>query len=366
MRMPTPARVWVSLLLICAGIVLFPAYRHWFATRTWVALDTPISLAPGHVRTGDFCVNIHTIFRFQIDLPGYDDEYWRYPDCEDYKVIQTRWWLSSEGRVTSTWEDFWDNHWAGLPHGPVSGSYLGAFESSPGRYDLDVEIAPGASCLQRFHPHLRVYADDSDYAGGGWIFATAFLASCLLAGAGGGLLLVSWTAPIPARISRGESLAIFETLRARRESARRRPLLMGPASVLPTVAYFYATTFFVLFLAMAPFQLSRSSRSAGIPARLLRAEVTRASFDQPATGLLVYVDRSGRLYLNSKPVTPRELQRTLEGEFALRADWSVYVEGDPNVTYQTVVGAMDLVRTAHGKVIILTPAMRSEAEAARH
>jgi biopolymer transport protein ExbD len=366
MRMPTPARVWVSLLLICAGIVLFPAYRHWFATRTWVALDTPISLAPGHVRTGDFYVNIHTIFRFQIDLPGYDDEYWRYPDCEDYKVIQTRWWLSREGRVTSTWEDFWDNHSPGVPHGPVSGSYLGAFEGSPGRYDLDVEIAPGASCLQRLHPRLRVYADDSDYAGDGWIFAAALLASCLPVGAGGGLLLISWTAPIPARISSGESLAIFNTLRARRESSRRKCCWMGPASILPTVAYFYATTFFLLVLVVAPYQLSRFSQSHGIPARLLRADIIQASMDQPTKGLLVYVDRNGDLYLNSKRATPEELESALEKEFAFRADWSVYVEADPDVAYRTVVQAMDLVRSAHGKVMLLTPATRAETEAARH
>jgi biopolymer transport protein ExbD len=364
MRMPTPARVWVSGFLICAGVVLFPAYHHWFATRTWAPVDIPISLAPGHVKTGDFHINLHTVFHFEIDLKGYDD-YRQYPDCQDYKVIQTRWWLSRNRRVVTTWEDFWNNHWAGVPHGPVSGSYLGAFESSAGRYDLDVEFAPGASCLQRFHPRLRIYADDTDYAGSGWIFAAALLTSCLLVGVGGGFLLASSTRSFPANVSRGESLAIFGTLRARRESSRRKLLLMGRASILPTVAYVYAATFFLLFLVMAPFRLARSLRSEGIPARLLRTDVMRASIDQP-TGLLVYVDRRERLYLDSKLMTPGELQRALETDFALRADWSVYVEGDPDVAYQTVVRAMDLVRNAHGKVILLTPAMRAEAEAARH
>ncbi len=364
--MPTTARVWVSAFLICAGIVVFPAYHHWFATRTWVAMDTPISLAPGHVKTRDFYINLHTVFRFQIDLTGYDDDYWRYPACKDYEVIQTRWWLSHDGRVTSTWEDSWDNHWAGVPHGPVSGSYLGAFESSPGRYDLDVEFASDASCLQRFHPHLRVYADDTDYAGGGWIFATALLTCCLLTGAGIGLLLASWAAPRPAKLSCGESLAVFDTLCVRRESLRRRPTLMSPSSILPTVGYLYATTCLLIFLVIAPLQLSRFFRSHGIPARVLRSDVMmQASREQQTTGLLVYVDRNGSLYLNSKQVTATELPRALEEGFARRADWSVYVEGDPNLAYRTVVGAMDLVRSAHGKVIMLTPGIRADVAAAR-
>ena len=363
MRMPTPTRVWVSAFLVCAGIVLFLAYRHWFATRTWVAVDTPISLAPGHVRIGDFHVNQRATYGVVIQFQEY--EYWRHPECQDYQVLQTRWWLSRGGRVTSTWKDSWNNS-EGAPDSPLGGSYLGAFDGDRGRYDLDVEIAPGAGCLQQFHPRLRVYADDTDYAGGGWVFATVFLASWLLVGAGGGLLLVGWAAPFPVDVSRGESLAIFDTLRARRVSSRRKLLLMGPASILPTVAYLYATTFFLLFLVVAPLQLSRFARSRGIPARLLRADVIQASMDQSTTGLLVFMDRSGNLYLNSKRETAAQLERALEKEFGLRADWSVYVEADPDLPYQTVVQAMDMVRTAHGKVIILTPATRAETEAARH
>jgi biopolymer transport protein ExbD len=363
MRMPTPARVWVSLFLICAGIVLFPTYRHWFATRTWVAVDTPISLARGHVRVDNFSVDLNAVFYLEIKLKGYD---YYDPACQEYEVIQTRWWLSRDGRVTSTSKDFWNSHGVAIADSLMSGPDLGAFNGATGRYNLDLEFASDAGCLQRFHPHLRVYADDTDYAGGGWIFATVLLASWLLVGAGGGLLLVSWTTPLPVEVSRGESLAIFDTLLlARRDSSRRRLLLMGPASTLPTVAYFYATTFFLLVLVVAPFQLGRFPRSHGIPARLLRADVIQATMDQPTTGLLVYVDQNERLYLNSKPIAPKELRRALEKEFALRADWSVYVEADPDVAYRTVVQAMDLVRSAHGKVIILTPRTRAEAEAVR-
>ena len=182
MRMPTAARVWISAFLICVGLVLFPAYHHWFATRTWTPVDIPISLAPGHVKTGDFHVNVHAVYYVGIDFQGYNS--WQHPNCQDDQVLQTRWWLWRDGRVTATWEDSWGNHWNGVPDGPVESPYLGVFDGSPGRYNLDVEVASDASCLQRFHPRLRVHADDSDYAANGSINAIALLASVALVGGG--------------------------------------------------------------------------------------------------------------------------------------------------------------------------------------
>jgi len=361
MRMPTPARVWVSASLICVGLVLFPTYHHWLATRTWEPVKIPVSLAPGHLRTADFNVNLRRVFYFQIET-----EYSYDPDCQDYKVLQTRWWLSHDGQLVETWEGFWNNHWAGVAHGPVTGSYLGAFEGGPGRYSLDVEIAPGASCLQKYHPRLRVYADDTDYANGGWVFETTLFVSCLLVAVGAGFLGVSFAASPAIEVPRGESLAIFETLRVQREASRRKLALMSPGAIFPSLGYVYAVTCLVLFFSAAPFQMVKLLRSDGISARVLRRDMIEATMGEPSAGLLVYVDAAGKLYFDSEQVTPAELERALSDEFARRADWSVYVEGDPNATYQAVIDAADLVRAANGRVILLTPGMRAEAEAARH
>jgi biopolymer transport protein ExbD len=361
MRVPTAARIWVSVSLLCAGIMLFPAFNHWVVTRTWVAVNMPISLKAGHVKADNFYVNVSTVYHIEIELEGY--EYWRYPDCQDYKVIQSRWWLSRNGSVSATWKDHWDRYWDLGPDDPMSGVYLGAFRSSTGRYNLDVEILSDSTCLQPFHPRLRVYADNSDFAHGGWIRATALLVSWALVGISVAFLLVSSVAPVQTQVTHGKRFAIFDKLRAERESARRKLALMGPASILPNIGYAYGLTYLIVFLAFAPFILGKFMSSRGIPARLLRPGVIQVSTDRQTTGLLVYVDRRGSLYLNSKPVTGEGLPRALEDEFARRADWSVYVEGDPDVQYQAVVQAMDLVRSAQGKVIMLTPNMRAEAQA---
>jgi biopolymer transport protein ExbD len=351
--MPTARRISGGVLLLCAGIVLFPAYRHWVATRTWVAVDRPISLAPGHVKTGNFHVNVSTVYDMNIGLTGYD--YWRYPNCQDYEVLETHWWLSRNGRVVATWKEYWGDFYR-------KGTYLGEFDSNSGPYSLDVEILSGASCLQAFHPRLLIYADNEDYVRGGSIYAMAQLVSCGLIGISLGFLAVSFFgAAAQPQVTQGETLAIFRQLRTERESARRKLLLMERASMLPTIGYFYALTFSVLFLIVGAFSGNRP-RSYGIPVRVLPPGMIQSSTDR-TTGLLVYVDRAGNLYLNSKRIKAEDLPRALEAEFALRPDSSVYVDGDSDVEYADVVHAMDLVRSAGGTVILLTPKMRAEADA---
>jgi len=170
--------------------------------------------------------------------------------------------------------------------------------------------------------------------------------------------------PSQVHATRGESLGIFDRLRTDGESARLKLTLMSPSSATANTGYAWGLACFCIFLGIAPLILSRTQRGDGIPVRVLAPGVLRSDTDRTTTGLLVYVARSGKLYLNSKPVTEKELPGALEHAFALRADWSVYVEGDPELPYAAVVRAMDQIRSAGGKVIMLTPGMRAEAQSA--
>ena len=359
MRLPTAPRIWFSLCLIGAGLILFPAYKHWVSTRTWVVVDMPISLAPGHIKSGNFPINISTDYHIGIQLQGHD---WRYPDCLDYEIIQTRWWLFRDGHVTYRWVDFWANYFNETSDSPARGSYLGTFQSGHGFYNLDIEMVSDATCLQPYHPHLRVYADDDDYVRGGFVYEMALFGSFALIGIAVAFLLISSLVPLETKIRHGDSLAIFHTLVLNHEPTRRKLLLMGPASTLPTIGYVYALTCLILFLVNAPFYLADWRQNYGLRARTLLPGIIQPNTDQE-TGLLVYVDQHGGMYLNSKPIAAEQLQHALEVELSRRPDWSVYVEGDLNVEYQAVIRAMDLVRSAHGEVIMLTPKMRAEGQA---
>src|SRR5271157_6354206 len=110
MRMSSRPRLWLSAILLCGGLVLFPAYKHWVETRTWDVVNVPISLAPGHIRTGSFYINFREEFHINVELTGYD--YWRHPECREYEKIKTQWRLTRNGRLRFTSRDCWGNFWA--------------------------------------------------------------------------------------------------------------------------------------------------------------------------------------------------------------------------------------------------------------
>jgi hypothetical protein len=67
--MAAPARVvaGIAIILILLGITLPAGYQHWFSTRTFVALDTPVALHPGHIKTQDFEINLEGWYEIWIN-----------------------------------------------------------------------------------------------------------------------------------------------------------------------------------------------------------------------------------------------------------------------------------------------------------
>ena len=79
------------------------------------------------------------------------------------------------------------------------------------------------------------------------------------------------------------------------------------------------------------------------------------SFNFPPLVRLEQVGNDGppKLYLNSKPVRWDELGEALTNELKLRPDWVVYVDADGMVSWSDVVGAMDIIRGRHAKIVLL-------------
>ena len=94
---------------------------------------------------------------------------------------------------------------------------------------------------------------------------------------------------------------------------RRRDLpLMQMSRMLPLAGYAYAVFWSLLLVVHLMWFASFARHWFAIPARLIRPGVIAANTDRRETGLLVYVDRSGLVYLNSKPMTWGELPAALE------------------------------------------------------
>jgi biopolymer transport protein ExbD len=94
--------------------------------------------------------------------------------------------------------------------------------------------------------------------------------------------------------------------------------------------------------------------SKGIIVHALPAVTYRSSFDSWTEPIVIRVDAEHRYYLNFRLIAIENLPSALTQMFRTRANWTVYIEGDLEATYGDVVQAADAVRTAHGRVVLLT------------
>ena len=132
MRLPGMVRLGITTL--CLGIVVFGIVHYWVNTRTLVPLDIPVTLAPGHIRTGDFNVNVDAYFSVEIRFPYTGSSGCRYADD-----LRTRQLTAIGSQVISSP--------AGANGGITNGTYLGSFQGKPGHYNLDIEVLSPTHCF---------------------------------------------------------------------------------------------------------------------------------------------------------------------------------------------------------------------------
>ncbi len=120
----------ISLVVIAVGTALLVYYIHSLAPRRAdVVLDIPVSLSPGHIRTGDVRVALDTMYYAYIEL---HTAYSKRVGCDPYDVLATRWTLSDGEHVveqgSSPWED--------------TGLTIGGLYSEKPLYSMDIEVLP--------------------------------------------------------------------------------------------------------------------------------------------------------------------------------------------------------------------------------
>ena len=351
--MRSRASGWLGLGLLLAGVGLIAGLHLWHATRTFVPLDIPVSLSRGRIQTGEFLINRDAIYEVSIEFAASSG--FGQGDCEQLSYagtpLQTRWTAKRNGIPDTQ---------AGRAH--TDGCYLGGLSAESGRYELDVEVLSDSGSLNALKPHLHIEAYWGAYLETEEIADYLSLWGAAFALVGASLLCLSSFSTRKA----SPSVLLLQIVAPRGStySIRRRDLpLMRMSRILPLAGYVYAVFWSLLLVVHLMWFASFARHWFAIPARLIRPGVIAANADRRETGLLVYVDRSGLVYLNSKPMTWGALPAALEYELARRGDRSVYVEGDSGAEAGKVITAMDIVRGVGGKVVMMTPSMRAEAGA---
>ncbi len=164
---------WLGIALVVGGLGLAAYSRYWLAIHTDAALDIPVSLSRGHIRTGGFLINDDEAHSIDV-LLGVNGN----TSCE---ALRTVWSASRNGKPIPK------------PSGkifPTSGCTLGVLTDGPGRYELDVEVVSDTAPLDAIQPRLQIelaywrayydYVDAADCLFGFGIFLATIGASLLL------------------------------------------------------------------------------------------------------------------------------------------------------------------------------------------
>jgi hypothetical protein len=151
--MPIPTTARVGIVVILAAIASIFAAWHWLNTRTYVALDEPVSCSRGYIKTEDFKINLNALYSILVVTNG--NSVYRPAN----PVLRTRRLPSVGGQTIGNLRE----EVAPPGHSITTGPFLGTFQSKPGQYRLDFEALSDASCLNALHPRLLIEASPWDY-----------------------------------------------------------------------------------------------------------------------------------------------------------------------------------------------------------
>jgi biopolymer transport protein ExbD len=340
MRFPLMGRTGIALIVVGSALLIYT--RYWVVPRLGVALNIPISLSPGRVRTGNFRVDPDRFYEIEIETDRTSQS--TPAGCDPDSVIRIDWTLYSEGRFA--------DH---TSHRPL-GHSLGDFISENSQYALDAEVLPGASCLNAFNPRLVVHTDSqlSDLC----TVLTWFLVWCIASG-----FFVLLSAVFQALFKQKAAPRMFPEMALRNVLPLQRYRPMPLIKEIPNVGLFYGC---ILFIWMFFFIISPGTQ------RGLMVEVGKRNTPSwqnspwPET-LSVYVDRHGEFYVNGRRVRKEELGAKLNEELSKRVVWTVYFEADDNVAFTYATYSIDTIQGLGANLVWITPKMRQEwnAQAAR-
>lgn len=345
-------RLGVAVTLVLLGIALPLAFRHWLQTRTVRPLDMHVSLERGRLQTKDFYINFTDQYAVSFEI----DDMYEYRDprlgCERFgpdSVLKTHLRLYRDGNML------------GETDGAHYYGYTAGFDANKtGYYRLDVDVLSDASCLNARHPRIVVHAVSGDYYTYSYFYGMLRWLGLAPVLGGIGLAAVTATQLLRKRTQgrhHGED-RLEQGLRdnePKNLSLVRRP--ERAFSVLPSFGFFCATflSFFVLL-----FIADRMNRPVpmGLWVSILRTPINHVDSGL-IPPLVLSVERAGlnqpsRLYLNGALVPWTDLQNALKQQLKVRAEWVVYVQGDPDLPFHDVAGVVDVIHGLHARVVLLT------------
>ncbi len=347
--------------MVLSGVLLYGGFRGWVDTRNFSAVNAPITLQTGEVVEQKFNVNISGEYWIHIETSGTLRPYTEALIAE-WKNLRFRLEIrnNSEQRVpTHSWDGQPDCSWKG------SGSCYADLKS--GAYSARLVVLHGSKLLSADQPRLKIEADSTSWYE--WLPAISWIAALVTLS---GLMLALRRAVVTGQ-EKGAEEKTFATpptgsyqpdvLSARVRSERQ----IGTESQWAVYSYWALCIVLCLFVAWVPILVIAGFRAPhyGWWVRLLLPQEPSSTRRVPRAKIIVNAVCSGRVgeyTINNRMISPEKLDDELQRYLSAQPDWTVYVDGDPDCDFASVLYAVGTVRGLHANPVLLTPASRELME----
>jgi len=332
-RIPLAWRFGIALIVVGSGLLICSI--HWLAPHQRVALDIPVSLSPGRITTGNFRVQPDALYQLDIELTRPIPA-----GCDPHSVLSTQSTLSVDGKIErqgfSPWED--------------SGLIISDLLGENRQYSFDVQIFPGASCLNAGNPRLKVrtHPEASEvYTDLIWLSLWSIMTGFVLP-------IQFWYREVFAE---KPSLRIFPGMVIRNVLPVRKHRPIPLMKDFPNFGLILGCILFiVMFLSMITFRRSPQ----GLLVNFGKPSAVQWDTSPWRETLGVYVDDLGQLYVNRQRVTKQDLAARLKEELGKLMVWTVYFEANEKTRFADAVCAMETIQRSGAKLVWITPQIRLE------
>lgn len=314
------------------------------ATRIFVPLDVAISLVHDHNRTAEFRTNLRAVHLIHMTLPDSGE-----PGCRLWNgpAPLIRWQVLRSGRPVAE----------GVHHKPewYSREALGRFETPQGLYSIDLDFPANCAIGKYGYPRLKVEVDRHSIG----VYKVADLLFYTLVAAGIALMLWPAIAEMDELRLQGEIRATYRGMARAGRTLQPLIALTQPLSSLRTFSYLAVmllATVWWFSVILSP--LTPNGLKVYVPKHGTYARAEDELWNEP---LVLRIDAQRRLYLNRQPVPRADLEKRLRGALSIRADWTVFLEGDPSLPVGDLIALVDEIEGAFkAKVVLVTPSMAKE------
>ncbi len=340
-----------------AGGALYLGSMYWLETRKLIALDVPVSLSRGHIRTEEFSINLDSGYYIEIEVeetPSLGNlECLMWGCYETPAILKARWALSRAGQVELSGSS--DDVNGGSGNVGTVGRKVGYFRSSGGRYKLDVDVLSDTSFLNTGNPRLKVESDGEGHYLIHRLYVELPIVSWMLVLIGGTLF---WRSKQNVEQSTALEISVAPRTGYQRPNSLRkfpgRPLFSG----LPP--YGITATLALLLLVGISVSVTIKPPSKGIRVFTSSRSLRTPKNDQRIKPLVLRIDKENRWFLDGKAILPEDFSGILKEALSRRPDWLVYLDADPNLPFGVPAQAMDMIQGLYARTILVTPGIEKD------